>query len=467
MQEISSSDSQTPIVSTDQDGHKEKKHRYWNRFREKVKRTDKGKHKKSPHAHDTVEISDRICDATPDPKVSPVNRRRAQSLRISHQHHSVKTSAPRSVKFLGLASITPRKGFFKRSPLGDRKAHEPEGDEMSDPFKMELSLLTSGDTNQNVSADLSAMGKRRVSLRAMRLTKGNETMLFGKDISVCSPLSNPTSNSGKPDSYGNEALQVPSMPENASTLGSRTKSLLDLRSAKKRKEWGLSNTLCTFLPSSECGEEFKEELKDRDDDLETGSFHSEKSSKRSQSEPNSGFGTLPNLRLLFKDGIYQDRSTKTGHYSPGSAGVRSFHRYILGRGQASNNNNLIRRSSSLPDSLNKDFPQGNAYSPNPTVVVLTSEDALQSPWGVKADQFEVSSGKSSITRVSRMADISSAVYGLTGRRGKDSGSGSIHLSDEDDVRCEDVAEGSASGPVEMFQDDFVEYTVKKARKRRK
>lgn len=464
MQELFSSDSQTPIASADQTTRSEKKHRYWNKFREKVKRTDKGRHKEYPHGNDSVARPDRTNDPTPA-RATPLNRKRAKSLGIPRQPQPSKASAPRSIKFLGLTNVTTRKGFFKRSPLRDRQAHEAEEyDEIPDPSKTELSAVTSSEANHNDADDSSVIGKRHLSLRAMRQTKGNETMLFKKDISMCSPLSNRTSNSDKQDSRHNEALHKPSLTDNISTLGSRTKSLLDLATAKKKKERRISSVVGTFLPSDSCAEKFKEEHRDRDDGFETGSCHSEKESRSSHSERSSGFGTLPNLRLLFKNGISQDR-TKSGHYSTGSAGVRSYHRHILGKG--SNKNNLIRRSSSLPGSLHKDCPQENAYVPNQTVVTLASEDALQSPWGIRADQSDDSSRRGSITLVSRMADISQVMHGLTRRHGKDLNSGSIHLSDEDDVRCERVSGGSAKEPVEMFEDDFVEYTVKKARKQRK
>lgn len=286
--------------------------------------------------------------------------------------------------------------------------------------------------------------KKRSNIRDMRPARINNTVLFGKDAALCSPLSVVIS-------LGDISDELPQLrtEERQGTFssGSRSKNALE----EIKVPAVLDHAAALKLKSCDSGILQQSEGK--------GDFEA----------IGNGIGEVRSLQterraFSVQAGYLQCQTQHLDLNSPRpipgtrkDASRRTFFRGL--QKLPYNDNKLQRRTSSLP---------GNGKQPDPIAHLQSKEDEFLSPWGINTSDkpWETPQRKSSnyVHSKFRLSNISQAVHILKGKRDQRSTSDLICLSDGDEESADEAAEQES--PVEMFQDDFVEYVVKKAKKKK-
>ncbi|CAN8075087.1 unnamed protein product [Agarophyton chilense] len=443
MEESSAFRTSLPDTNSNRDARRERRQGYWNRIF-KIAKKDKGSIGLEPNE----EASSQPIAHDVSHKDHMNGKRRARSF---HKPRSRMKGnyAPRSAKFFALTGLAPRTRFLGKQNVtaiesklvGCVENQDAKVQPIDTPSPSSI-VLRDGE------ADTLPIARRKISFRAIRHTEGNSTMLFGKE-NTSSPKSFSTPKNSKSETRDDFWLESLASEEKQHARGLRTRSLLDISELPSMKAHRRSSVVPFVSNNSIVNAKSYSNRKNEDEGVST---HSDDTSSDPFENTASGGSRMFSFRSLFREPLAQDQRANSRHFSFGSNGQR----LRQNTNNDGSNRLLARRSSSLPQ-----ITQSNVRAIHQ---LASSDDGLQCPWGVKANKKrDALSGRQYVHLTTRIADLSSA---LNGKRGHCLSSTSINLSDGDYERGE-FRVSEKSNEVEMQQDDFIEYTVKIARKQRK
>ncbi|KAI0562977.1 hypothetical protein FGB62_48g074 [Gracilaria domingensis] len=287
--------------------------------------------------------------------------------------------------------------------------------------------------------------------------------MFSRDELRLPPESLPTPERTKIETRDDLHLNLLRSAEKNAGFEQRTTSLSNITVLPSFQEQRLSSAVLPVGNDASTGMEIDESA-NRVANVEVVAVSSDNTSSDSLDKTISGGSRLFSLRDIFRKSGSQDQRVRTSHISLGSRKDIRLHKPPKDEPSRL----LLRRSSSLPQDIRTSAGASKGASNPRSKRLASSDDGLQCPWGVKATKKRSGSlvVRNNAPLTFLIADISSALN-FTAKRDNSSSSKSINLSDDDFDDKKPVLQEKQDSEIEMQHDDFIEYTVKMAKKQRK
>lgn len=286
--------------------------------------------------------------------------------------------------------------------------------------------------------------ERKFSLQAIKNSQANATMMFSTSeldqtspVSVISPAADDPKELGpiKRGSYREASLRW----KNESTIGSHAS-----RGKESLKVKGITAVKASSSASSSRGI-FPE--KDLTSDIPDGSFERRISTASPERNPAS-MRKVESEKMQIPYGKEQLSKTLLGAWRNGKGLSSQDSKFLVSNG-------LGRRSSSLPKGI--EGGRGRASAEQKRI----SGTDFDSPWGVRAPPKEAGlSAERGSSKTFRIADFAAVVQGLKGRKNTDADGELDSLTDEEGSD----QDFTSSTPVDMFRDEFVEFSMQNLQK---